>query len=151
MLKIKKSLGINDLVPSLNGDKIEHLNSFTVALNESSNGKDTMTGHWEMMGLEVKVPFQTFTETGFPKELIDELAKNGQIATQYVDLEGNATSDIDFNPNGSLCAIEGITSPDGRVFGKMGHAERIGTNLYRNVPGKYDMQLFKSAVEYFKK
>ena len=84
-------------------------------------------------------------------ELIEELAKNGQIATQYVDLEGNATSDIDFNPNGSLCAIEGITSPDGRVFGKMGHSERIGDGLYKNVPGEYDIKMFKAAVEYFKK
>ena len=56
----------------------------------------------------------------------------------------------EFNPNGSICAIEGITSPDGRVFGKMGHAERIGQNLYRNVPGQYDMGLFRSAAKYFK-
>ena len=82
-------------------------------------------------------------------ELIEELSKNGQIATQYVDLGGNATSDIDFNPNGSRCAIEGITSPDGRVFGKMGHSERIGDGLYKNVPGEYDIQMFKSAVKYF--
>ena len=84
------------------------------------------------------------------QELIDKLAANGQIATQYVDLDGRPTMDIDFNPNGSACAIEGITSPDGRVFGKMGHSERIG-GLYRNVPGNYDMGLFKSAVEYFTK
>ncbi len=83
-------------------------------------------------------------------ELIAELAKNGQIATQYVDLEGNATSDIDFNPNGSLCAIEGITSPDGRVFGKMGHSERIGDGLYKNVPGEYDIRMFEAAIKYFK-
>ncbi|MBE6915700.1 MAG: phosphoribosylformylglycinamidine synthase [Ruminococcaceae bacterium] len=83
------------------------------------------------------------------RELIKKLAENGQIATQYVDLDGNATSDINFNPNGSLCAIEGITSPDGRVFGKMGHSERIGDNLYRNVPGEYDIQMFKAAVKYF--
>ncbi len=84
-------------------------------------------------------------------ELIAELAKNGQIATQYVDLDGNATSDIDFNPNGSLCAIEGITSPDGRVFGKMGHSERIGNGLYKNVPGEYDIRMFEAAVKYFNK
>ena len=83
-------------------------------------------------------------------ELIAQLAANGQIATQYVDLEGNATADIDFNPNGSLCAIEGITSPDGRVFGKMGHSERIGDGLYKNVPGEYDIRMFESAVKYFK-
>jgi len=79
-----------------------------------------------------------------------ELAKNGQIATQYVDLEGKPTMDAAFNPNGSLFAIEGITSPDGRVFGKMGHSERIGKDLYRNVPGNYDIQMFKAAVKYFK-
>ena len=84
------------------------------------------------------------------EELIRQLAANGQIATQYVDLEGNATSDIHFNPNGSLYAIEGITSPDGRVFGKMGHSERIGAGLYRNVLGEYDIQMFKAAVQYFK-
>ena len=83
-------------------------------------------------------------------ELIAQLAANGQIATQYVDLEGNATADIDFNPNGSLCAIEGITSPDGRVFGKMGHSERIGNGLYKNVPGNYDIRMFEAAVKYFK-
>ena len=84
-------------------------------------------------------------------ELIAELAANGQIATQYVDLDGNATANIDFNPNGSLCAIEGITSPDGRVFGKMGHSERIGDGLYKNVPGEYDIRMFEAAVKYFNK
>lgn len=83
-------------------------------------------------------------------EVIAELAKNGQIATQYVDLSGNATNDVRFNPNDSAFAIEGITSPDGRVFGKMGHSERIGDGLYRNVDGAYDMGMFKSAVKYFK-
>ena len=85
------------------------------------------------------------------EEEIRALAANGQIATQYVDLDGNATYDIDFNPNGSYHAVEGITSPDGRVFGKMGHSERIGYGLYKNVVGEYDMKLFTSAVEYFKK
>ena len=84
------------------------------------------------------------------EELVKALAANGQIATQYVDLDGCATMDAAFNPNGSLCAIEGITSPDGRVLGKMGHTERIGKNLYRNVPGQYEMELFTSAVRYFK-
>ncbi len=84
------------------------------------------------------------------ESLINKLAANGQIATQYVDFDGNATSDIHFNPNDSVCAIEGITSPDGRVFGKMGHSERIGSNLYKNVPGNYDIQMFESAVKYFK-
>ena len=84
-------------------------------------------------------------------EWVRKLADNGQIATQYVDLDSNATDDIRFNPNGSICAIEGITSPDGRVFGKMGHSERIGNGLYKNVPGSFDMKMFESAVEYFKK
>ena len=83
-------------------------------------------------------------------ELVAELAKNGQIMTQYVDLEGKATTDIRFNPNGSTMAIEGILSPDGRVFGKMGHSERKGYGLYKNVCGEYDMALFESAVKYFK-
>jgi len=83
-------------------------------------------------------------------ELLKSLAENGQIATQYVDLEGNPTMDIQYNPNGSLCAIEGITSPDGRVFGKMGHSERMGSLLYKNVPGNFENGMFKSAVSYFK-
>ncbi|MBQ9848830.1 MAG: phosphoribosylformylglycinamidine synthase [Clostridia bacterium] len=83
-------------------------------------------------------------------ELIAQLAENGQIATQYVDLNGNATGDVHFNPNGSVCAIEGITSPDGRVIGKMGHSERIGAGLYKNVPGEYDIRMFEAAVRYFK-
>ena len=83
-------------------------------------------------------------------ELIRQLAANGQIATQYVDLDGNASSDIRFNPNGSFCAIEGITSPDGRVFGKMGHSERYACGLYKNVPGDYNIKMFESAVKYFK-
>ena len=85
------------------------------------------------------------------EKLIMQLAENGQIATQYVDLKDNATTDVHFNPNGSMYAIEGITSPDGRVFGKMGHSERIGKGLYKNVPGEYDIKMFKAAVEYFKK
>lgn len=82
--------------------------------------------------------------------LIKQLAANGQIATQYVDLNGEVTNDVRFNPNGSDFAIEGITSPDGRVFGKMGHSERTGDGLYKNVDGVYDMGMFRSAVDYFK-
>jgi len=85
------------------------------------------------------------------EELVKQLAANGQIATQYVDLAGNPTMDTAFNPNGSIYAVEGITSPDGRVLGKMGHSERVGKHLYKNVIGEYDMQLFASAVKYFKK
>ncbi|MBO5646795.1 MAG: phosphoribosylformylglycinamidine synthase subunit PurQ, partial [Clostridia bacterium] len=81
---------------------------------------------------------------------IKTLADNGQIATQYVDLAGNPTADIHFNPNNSACAIEGITSPDGRVFGKMGHSERIGEGLYKNVEGNFDLGMFRAAAKYFK-
>ncbi len=84
------------------------------------------------------------------EEIVRTLAANGQIATQYVDLDGNATDDIRYNPNNSTFAIEGITSPDGRVFGKMGHSERIGSGLYKNVSGNFDMKMFESAVKYFK-
>lgn len=84
------------------------------------------------------------------EEVIKKLAANNQIATQYVDPYGKATYDIKYNPNGSIYAIEGITSPDGRVLGKMGHSERIGNGLYKNVPGKKDQMIFLSGVEYFK-
>ena len=84
------------------------------------------------------------------EELVKTLIANGQVATQYVDLNGAPTMDTDFNPNGSIFAIEGITSPDGRVLGKMGHSERWQKGLYRNMPGEYDMKLFQSAVKYFK-
>ncbi|MBO7344590.1 MAG: phosphoribosylformylglycinamidine synthase [Clostridia bacterium] len=85
-----------------------------------------------------------------PNAVIDELIKNGQVATQYVDMSGNPTYDVRFNPNNSIYAIEGITSPDGRVFGKMGHSERTGNGLYKNVLGEYDIKMFASAVKYFK-
>ena len=85
-----------------------------------------------------------------PESTIKELFANGQVATQYVNAQGVPTMNTPFNPNGSLYAIEGITSPDGRILGKMGHSERTGAGLYRNVPGEYDMKLFRSAVEYFK-
>ena len=84
------------------------------------------------------------------EELLQALIAKGQIATQYVDPAGHPSLDVDYNPNGSCLAVEGITSPDGRVFGKMGHAERIGTGLYRNVPGDYDMEMFAAAVDYFR-
>ena len=83
--------------------------------------------------------------------MLERLARNGQIATQYADPDGNAAGSLTYNPNGSVWSIEGITSPDGRVLGKMGHAERIGRNLYRNVEGTYDMHLFESAADFFKK
>lgn len=83
-------------------------------------------------------------------DVLAKLISNGQVATQYVDLNDQATMDINFNPNGSILAIEGITSPDGRVLGKMGHTERYNPGLYQNVPGEYDMKLFESAAKYFR-
>lgn len=80
----------------------------------------------------------------------NEMVKNGQIATQYVDLNGIATYDISFNPNGSMYAVEGITSPDGRVLGKMGHSERIGSFVAQNVPGEKDQKIFEAGVNYFR-
>lgn len=85
-----------------------------------------------------------------PQAELEIMRANGQIATQYVDLDGRPTMQSPFNPNGSLWAIEGITSPDGRVFGKMGHSERIGENLYKNYCGNFDMKIFESGVKYYK-
>ena len=82
-------------------------------------------------------------------EILAKMRIRGQIATQYVDANGNPTMSIPYNPNGSLCAIEGITSPNGRVLGKMGHSERIGRNVSQNVPGNKDQQLFEAGVRYY--
>lgn len=83
-------------------------------------------------------------------DVLKSLIENGQVATQYVDFEGRATYDIDFNPNGSALAIEGITSKDGKVFGKMGHSERVGRYVGKNIVGEKDQKLFASGVKYFK-
>ncbi len=85
-----------------------------------------------------------------PDAVLERLVKNGQVATQYVDLAGNPTQERIYNPNGSVLAIEGITSPDGRVFGKMGHSERAGEFLYKNVPGNKAQPIFEAGVDYFK-
>ena len=85
-----------------------------------------------------------------PENVIRDLFANGQVATRYVDLQGNPTMDEEFNPNGSYAAIEGITSPDGRVYGKMGHAERRGDFVAKNITGEQDLKLFESGVKYFK-
>jgi phosphoribosylformylglycinamidine synthase len=83
------------------------------------------------------------------QDTLEALAQTGQIAAQYVDDLGSPSMDVRYNPNGSMAAVEAITSPDGRILGKMGHSERIGQGLYQNVPGDYDMRLFESAVLYF--
>ena len=84
------------------------------------------------------------------EDVLRKLIDNGQIASQYVDLNGNATYDIEFNPNGSLYAVEALTSPDGRILGKMAHSERIGEGLYRNIPGEKDQKIFEAGINYFK-
>jgi phosphoribosylformylglycinamidine synthase len=84
------------------------------------------------------------------EEWLRKLFENGQVATQYVDAEGNPTMDEDYNINGSYMAIEGITSPDGRVLGKMGHSERRDRSTYLNIYGDKDQKIFESGVEYFK-
>ena len=81
---------------------------------------------------------------------IRQLFKNGQVATQYVDLDGEPTMDVEYNPNGSMYAVEGIMSPDGRVLGKMGHTERAGKYNAKNFPGEYDQRIFESGVKYFR-
>ncbi|AOT69887.1 phosphoribosylformylglycinamidine synthase [Geosporobacter ferrireducens] len=83
-------------------------------------------------------------------EVLEEMIQRGQIATQYVDPSGNASYDIAYNPNGSVHAVEGITSPDGRILGKMGHSERTGSNIAVNVPGEKDQQIFRAGIDYFR-
>lgn len=116
-----------------------------IASNKSPWLSETEVG--EIFSVPVSHGEGRFTAS---RELIHKLAENGQIATQYVDENGLASSSIKFNPNGSYYAVEGITSPDGRVFGKMGHSERYAPGLYKNVPGNYDIKMFRSAVKYFK-
>ena len=136
-------------LPTLAGNIISRHQSRIVRVRVASNKSPWLTG--VEVGEVYNVPI-SHGEGRFlaSDELIRTLAANGQIATQYCDGDGNPTMDIDFNPNGSAQAIEGILSPDGRVIGKMGHAERIGDGLYKNVPGNYDMKLFESAVKYYK-
>ncbi|HBZ51928.1 MAG TPA: hypothetical protein DEO69_07370, partial [Erysipelotrichaceae bacterium] len=86
-----------------------------------------------------------------PKEVLDELIANGQVAFQYVDEKGEVTMESPYNPNGSMYAIEGIVSKDGRVLGKMGHSERQGENRNLNIYGEMDQKLFEAGVAYFKK
>ena len=85
-----------------------------------------------------------------PKEWLDKLFANGQVATQYCDMDGNVTMDEEYNINGSYCAIEGITSPDGRCFGKMAHSERRDKAVAINIYGEQDLKIFESGVAYFK-
>jgi phosphoribosylformylglycinamidine synthase len=85
-----------------------------------------------------------------PKEVIEKLFENGQVITQYVDNDNNPTMESPYNPNGSMMAIEGIVSLDGRILGKMGHSERVGANRNKNIYGEMDQLLFESGVKFFK-
>ena len=83
------------------------------------------------------------------ESVYSDLMQNGQIAAQYVDFNGNPSMNTRYNPSGSCFAVECLTSPDGRVLGRMGHAERVSPGLYKNVCGNYDLKFFESACEYF--
>ena len=144
-----KIIDTDENCPTLTFNTIGRHQSRIVATRVASNNSPWLTG--TKVGDIYSVPISH----GEGRFIADEktlaaLAANGQIATQYVDLDGKATDDIHFNPNNSMWAIEGILSPDGRVIGKMGHSERIGNGLYKNVEGNYDMKLFESAVKYYK-
>ncbi len=144
-----KILDTDETFPTLTYNKIGRHQSKLVKTRIASNKSPWLTN--TKVGEIYTVPI-SHGEGRFIADdgLIEQLAKNGQIITQYVDMESMPTQDIQYNPNGSAWAIEGITSPDGRVLGKMGHSERIGSGLYKNVPGKFDMHMFEAAVTYFK-
>ncbi len=138
----------DDTCPTLSFNVIGRHQSRIVRTRIASNRPPWLAGR--QVGDVVNVPI-SHGEGRFlcSDALLEQLLENGQIATQYVDLSGAPSMDVDVNPNGSVWAIEGITSPDGRVLGKMGHSERIGPALYRNVPGDYELNLFESAKAYF--
>lgn len=144
-----KIIDCDENSPTLTFNTIGRHQSKIVATKVVSNNSPWLKG--VNVGDIINVPI-SHGEGRFiaPDSLIETLKKNGQIATQYVDLDGNPTYDVQFNPNNSMMAIEGILSPDGRVIGKMGHSERWNKGLYKNVDGNYDMKLFESAVKYFK-
>ncbi len=144
-----KIIDANEDAPTLTFNTIGRHQSKIVSTRVASNNSPWLKG--VNVGDVFNVPI-SHGEGRFiaNDEVLASLIKNGQIATQYVDQNGNATMDIAYNPNGSLMAIEGILSPDGRVIGKMGHTERYSNGLYKNVYGNYDMKLFESAVKYFK-
>ena len=144
-----KILDTDDACPTLTYNNIARHQSKMVRTRVCTNKSPWLAG--TEVGEIYSVPISHGEGRFYASEdLAMQLAANGQIATQYVDLDGEPTMDTAFNPNASLFAIEGITSPDGRVLGKMGHSERWQKGLYRNVPGEYDMKLFQSAVKYFK-
>ncbi len=143
-----KIVEATDVSPTLTFNTIARHQSMLVRTRVASNRSP-----W-LAGLEIGDITNTAISHGegrlvAPEKLLEDMAENGQIATQYVDLDGKATMEMPWNPNGSMWAVEGLTSPDGRVFGKMGHSERVGRGLYQNVPGETDQKLFASGVAYF--
>ena len=145
-----KIMDTDETFPTLTYNRISRHQSKLVRTRIASNNSPWLSG--TKVGDIYTVPV-SHGEGRFiaSSELLSQLAQNGQIITQYVDMEGTASNEIQFNPNGSDWAVEGIISPDGRVLGKMGHSERISRGIYRNVPGEFDMKMFESAVAYFKK
>ncbi len=145
-----KIMDTDETCPTLTYNKISRHQSKLVRIRIASNNSPWLAN--TSVGDVYTVPI-SHGEGRFiaSSQLLESMASKGQIITQYVDMDGNATNDIQFNPNGSDWAVEGIISPDGRVLGKMGHSERIGKGLYKNVPGEFDMKMFESAVSYFKK
>lgn len=144
-----KIMDIDENCPTLTYNKIGRHQAKMVKTRISSNKSP-----W-LYGTEVGDIHSIAVSHGEGRFVADEktlkqLIANGQIATQYVDLEGNATYDINFNPNGSTFAVEGITSIDGRILGKMGHSERIGNQVVKNIIGEKDQKIFESGVKYFK-
>ena len=144
-----KIMDIDENCPTLTYNKIGRHQAKMVKTRISSNKSP-----W-LYGTEVGDIHSIAISHGEGRFVADEktlkqLISNGQIATQYVNLEGNATYDIDFNPNGSTFAVEGITSIDGRILGKMGHSERIGNQVVKNIIGEKDQKIFESGVKYFK-
>lgn len=143
-----KILDMNESMPTLTFNKIRHHMSILIRTKVVSNKSPWMAG---LVPGDIRTNAISHGEGNFvaSPELIQELINNGQVVTQYVDEQGNPTMKMPFNPNGSMMAIEAITNADGRIMGKMGHSERIGENLYRNVPGEYDQKIFESGVKYF--
>jgi phosphoribosylformylglycinamidine synthase len=140
---------MTDWSPTLTFNAIGRHQSVLVRTRVVSN-KSPWLSHFEV-GSHYIVPISHGEGRFIAEEsLISRLAANGQIATQYVDFDGKASQNIRFNPNNSNFSIEGITSPDGRVFGRMAHNERFDDGLYRNIPGMRRMDIFSGAVEYFR-
>ena len=140
---------ITENSPTLTFNKIGRHISQMVKTKVTSNKSP-----W-LAGIDVGSEFEIAVSHGEGRffasdEVIKKLFENGQVATQYVNFEGEPTNEFRFNPNGSSFAIEGITSPDGRVFGKMGHTERIGNNVYKNIIGNKEQKIFENGVKYFK-